>query len=136
MTSTGLHQKSVKLASDRHVQVVELVVVGMRNAVDREVSSPPPRYDSKPVRFALNQGSRKLCSGGVTCPGLIRCAGLEHVYYRPSFEAVVGRKEIKTPYNVIILRNYLSLTLPVQGAMDTAYSILDFAGQARQTTEI
>ena len=59
-----------------------------------------------------------------------------YVYYRPSFEAVVGRKEIKTPYNVIILSNYLSLTLPVQGAMDTAYSILDFAGQARQTKEI
>ena len=52
-----------------------------------------------------------------------------YVYYRPSFEAVVGRKEIKTPYNVIILSNYLSLTLPVQGAMDTAYSILDFAGR-------
>ena len=59
-----------------------------------------------------------------------------YVYYRPSFEAVVGRKEIKTPYNVIILSNYLSLTLPVQGAMDTAYSILDFTGQARQTKEI
>ena len=59
-----------------------------------------------------------------------------YVYYRPSFEAVVGRKEIKTPYNVIILSNYLSLTLPVQGAMDTDYSILDFAGQARQTKEI
>ena len=59
-----------------------------------------------------------------------------YVYYRPSFEAVVGRKEIKTPYNVIILSNYLSLTLPVQGAMDTAYSILDVAGQARQTKEI
>ena len=59
-----------------------------------------------------------------------------YVYYRPSFEAVVGRKEIKTPYNVIILSNYLSLTLLVQGAMDTAYSILDFAGQARQTKEI
>ena len=43
-----------------------------------------------------------------------------YVYYRPSFEAVVGRKEIKTPYNVTILSNYLSLTLPVQGAMDTA----------------
>ena len=41
-----------------------------------------------------------------------------YVYYRPSFEAVVGRKEIKPPYNVIILSNYLSLTLPVQGAMD------------------
>ena len=40
----------------------------------------PPRYDVKPVRFALNQGSRKLCSGGVTCPGLIRCVGLEQVY--------------------------------------------------------
>ena len=59
-----------------------------------------------------------------------------YVYYQPSFEAVVGRKEIKTPYNVIILSNYLSLTLPVQGAMDTAYSILDFAGQAQQTKEI
>ena len=59
-----------------------------------------------------------------------------YVYYRPSFETVVGRKEIKTPYNVIILSNYLSLTLPVQGAVDTAYSILDFAGQARQTKEI
>ena len=57
-----------------------------------------------------------------------------YVYYRPSFEAVVGRKEIKTPYNVIILSNYLNLTLPVQGAMDTAYSILDFAlvGQTNQ----
>ena len=38
--------------------------------------SAPPRYDAKPARFALNQGSRKLCSGGVTCPGLIRCTGL------------------------------------------------------------
>ena len=53
---------------------------------DAKVSSPrnavclsvPPRYDAKPVRFALNQGSRKLYSGGVTCPGLICCAGLEH----------------------------------------------------------
>ena len=49
----------------------------MRNAVDKELSSASPRYDAKPARFALNQGSRKLCSGGVTCPGLIRCAGLE-----------------------------------------------------------
>ena len=59
-----------------------------------------------------------------------------YVYYRPSFKAVVGRKEIKTIYNVTILSNYLSLTLPVQGAMDMAYSILDFAGLARQTKEI
>ena len=59
-----------------------------------------------------------------------------YVYYRPSFEAAVGRKEIKARYNIIILSNYLSLTLPVQGAIDTAYSILDFAGQARQTKEI
>ena len=29
------------------------------------------------MRFALNQGSRKNCSGGVTCPGLIHCVGLE-----------------------------------------------------------
>ena len=43
-----------------------------------ERNLPPSRYDAKPARFALNQGSRKLCSGGVTCPGLIRCAGLEH----------------------------------------------------------
>ena len=35
---------------------------------------------AKPARFALNQGSRKLYSGGITCPGLIRCAGLEHSY--------------------------------------------------------
>ena len=55
-----------------------------------------------------------------------------YVYYRPSFKAVVGRKEIKTPYNVIILSNYLSLTLPVQGAMDTAYSILDFADKPKK----
>ena len=77
MTSTRLHEKSVKSGSDRHVSIVELVVVGMRNAVYREPSSAPPRYDAKPARFALNQGSRKLCSEGVTCPGLIRCAGLE-----------------------------------------------------------
>ena len=51
----------------------------MRNAVDRELSSALPRYDAKPARFALNQGSRKLCSGGVTRPGLIRCAGLEYI---------------------------------------------------------
>ena len=84
MTSTGLHQKSVKsglrppcfsgrTGGSGHA----LVVVGMRNAVDRELSSAPPRYDAKPARFALNQCSRKLCSGGVTCPGLIRCTGLE-----------------------------------------------------------
>ena len=42
--------------------------------------SAPPRYDVKPARFALNQGTRKLYSGGVTCPGLIRCPGLEHIH--------------------------------------------------------
>ena len=52
----------------------------MRNAEDRELSSALPRYDAKPAQFALNQGSRKLCSGGVTCPGLIRCAGLEQIH--------------------------------------------------------
>ena len=56
------------------------MVVGMRNAENREQSSALPRYDVKPGRFALNQGSRKLCSGGVTCPGLIHCAGLEQLY--------------------------------------------------------
>ena len=25
-------------------------------------------------------GQQKVCSGGVTCPGLIRCAGLEQLY--------------------------------------------------------
>ena len=43
--------------------------------------SAPPRYDVKPAWFALNQGSRKLCSGGVTCPGLIRCAALEQFHH-------------------------------------------------------
>ena len=51
----------------------------MRNAVYIELLSAPPRCDAKPARVALNQGSRKLCSGDVTCPGLIRCAGLEHI---------------------------------------------------------
>ena len=49
----------------------------MRNAVYWEVLDAPPRYDAKAARLALNQGSRKLCSEGVTCPGLVRCAGLE-----------------------------------------------------------
>ena len=85
MTFTRLHQKSVKSGLRLAVCVsnVELVVVGMRNAVYRELSSAPPRYDAKPAGFALNQGSRKLCSGGVTYPGLIRCAGLEHLHYMP-----------------------------------------------------
>ena len=48
----------------------------MRNAAYRELTSAPPRYDAKPARFALNQGSRKRSSGGVTCPGFIRCTGL------------------------------------------------------------
>ena len=74
------------MPSDRHVSIVELVVVGMRNAENRELSSAPPRYDAKPARFALNQGSRKLCSGGVTCPGLIRCPCLEKRH------CILGRK--------------------------------------------
>ena len=53
---------------------------GHAQAVYRELSSAPPRYDAKPARFALKQGSRKLYSGGVTCPGLIRCAGLEQTH--------------------------------------------------------
>ena len=36
-----------------------------QQASDGEGLSAPPRYDAKPARFALNQGSRKLCSGGV-----------------------------------------------------------------------
>ena len=52
--------------------------------------SAPPRYDVKPARFALNQGSRKLCSGGVTCPGLIRCIGLEQLHEK--IEAVTSLK--------------------------------------------
>ena len=50
-------------------------------SVHERMLSAPPRYDVKPVRFALNQSSRKLCSGGVTCPGLIRCVGLEQCHY-------------------------------------------------------
>ena len=46
--------RSLHLASDRHVLIVELVVVGMRNAENRELSCAPPRYDAKPARFALN----------------------------------------------------------------------------------
>ena len=57
----------------------------MRNAVHRELLSAPPRYDVKPARFALNQDSRKLCSGGVTCPGLIRCTGLEQLHVKKLF---------------------------------------------------
>ena len=43
------------------------------------ILSASHRYDVKPARFALNQGSRKLYSGGVTCPGLICRAGLQHM---------------------------------------------------------
>ena len=46
------------------------------------ILSASPRYDVKPARFVLNQGSRKLYSGGVTCPGLIRLAGPEHIQNR------------------------------------------------------
>ena len=80
MTSTRLHQKSVKSGLLPPCFNRRLVVVGMRNAVQRELSSAPPRYDAKPGRSALNQGSRKRSSGGVTCPGLIRCAGLDKVH--------------------------------------------------------
>ena len=52
--------------------------------VHQRMLSAPPRYDVKPVRFALNQGSRKLCSEGVTCPGLIRCVGLEQLHEQPT----------------------------------------------------
>ena len=56
-----------------------------RNAVYRELLSVPPRYDAKPARFALNQGSRKLYSGDVICPGLIRSAGLEHYHFKLAY---------------------------------------------------
>ena len=58
--------------------------MGMRNAVYGESSSALPCHDAKPARFALNQGSRKFAveGGGVTCPGLIRCAGLEHSHQK------------------------------------------------------
>ena len=80
MTSTILHQKSVKSGLRPPCFNRDLVVVGMRNAVYKELTCIPPRYDAKPARFALNQGSRKICSGGVTCPGLIRCVGLEQLH--------------------------------------------------------
>ena len=51
----------------------------------RWTGTVPPRYDVKSARFALNQGSRKICSVGVTCPGLIRCIGLEQSYFRPFY---------------------------------------------------
>ena len=80
MTSTRLHQKSVKSG-------LRLPCFNRRTGGSGQCSiqgtnrqCAPPRYDAKPVRFALNQGSRKLCSGGVTCPGLIRCAGLEQYH--------------------------------------------------------
>ena len=48
-----------------------------------------------PYKLGLNQGSRKLCSGGVTCPGLIRCAGLEHLY-RVLTGRIPGEESCKT----------------------------------------
>ena len=67
----------------------------------RELSSGPPRYDAKPAGFALNQGSRKLCSGGVTCPGLIRCAGLEHIDLLPP----VGKHDDFIKNKLLYLQN-------------------------------
>ena len=68
--------------------------------------SAPPRYDVKPARFTLNQGSRKICSGGVTCPGLIRCVGLEKGHCK-------GRGLCSCPYRnisqlVYLLTNWLA----------------------------
>ena len=73
----------------------------MRNAVDRELSSAPPRYDAKPARFALNQGSRKLCSGGVTCPGLIRCTGLDHAIHVPEISQSEGARLSAQPGQIL-----------------------------------
>ena len=78
MMSTRLHQKSVSKSGLRPPCFNrKLVAVGMRECSLQGILSSPARYDAKPARFALNQGSRKLCSEGVTYPGLIRCAGLE-----------------------------------------------------------
>ena len=79
MTSTKLHQKSVSKSGLRPPCFNRRTGgSGHAQCSIEETVSAPPRYDAKPARFALNQGSRKLCSGGVTCPGLIRWAGLEH----------------------------------------------------------
>ena len=78
MTSTGLHQKSIK--SGLRPPCFSRRTGGSGHAQCRGQSAPP-RYDAKPAPFALNQGSRKLCSGGVTCPGLIRCTGLEQRHH-------------------------------------------------------
>ena len=75
MTSTRLHQKSVKsglrppcfnrrTGGSGHAQCS---IQGVNGHLHRLV-------------MMLNQGSRKLCSGGVTCPGLIRCADVEHIH--------------------------------------------------------
>ena len=79
MTSTILHQKSVKSGLRQPCFNRRTGGSGHAQCSIQGTGSAPPRYDSKPARFALNQGSRKLYSGGVTCPGLIRCAGLEHI---------------------------------------------------------
>ena len=79
MTSTKLHQKSVK--PGLRPPCLNRRTGGSGHAL-RELPSAPPRYDAKPARFALNQGSRKLYTEGVTCPGLIRCAGLEHNHWK------------------------------------------------------
>ena len=84
MTSTGLHQKSVKSGLRPPCFSRRTGGSGHAQCSGQELSSALPRYDAKPARFALNQDSRKLYSGGVTCPGLIRCAGLEQYQFDTS----------------------------------------------------
>ena len=81
MTSTKLHQKSVKSGLRPPCLNRRTGGSGHAQCSIEGTASAPPRYDAKPARFAANQGSRKLCSGGVTCSGLIRCAGLEQSYF-------------------------------------------------------
>ena len=132
----------IEIEFSEHIPVLGAIALTVYKETSQQVINLPPELS---VRKESDLPSYVLIWQMMNCLSLslrFRLAISElpyfgtYVNYRPSFEAVVGRKEIKTPYNVIILSNYLSLTLPVQGAMDTAYSILDFAGQARQTKEI
>ena len=113
MTSTRLHQEPVK--SGHRPPCFNLRTCGSGHAQCRELSSAPPRYDAKPARFASNQDSRKLCSGGVTCPGLIRCAGLEQhhhydVYLIPP-DKLLGLRNSKTSLYVLKSKQMTSTRL-------------------------
>ena len=63
----------------------------------------------KPRWFTLNQGSRKLNTGGVTCTGLIGCPGLEQISSDWNENlATIPKKTCLLSYSELMRSPYLS----------------------------